>query len=90
MQRKSGICNRGYDGIYQKAMMMFEDYCNVYSRRYPQYKKIFENHYLFDLMGMAAAMSRNGNYVVADCRKIKNTSGRNCHNILQIKRFLFT
>ena len=69
MQRKSGICNRGYDGIYQKAMMMFEDYCNVYSRRYPQYKKLFENHY--DLMGMAAAMSRNGNYVVADCRKIK-------------------
>ena len=61
MQRKSGICNRGYDGIYQKAMMMFEDYCNVYSRRYPQYKKLFENHYLFDLMGMAAAMSRNGN-----------------------------
>ena len=52
MQRKSGICNRGYDGIYQKAMMMFEDYCNVYSRRYPQYKKLFENHYLFDLMGM--------------------------------------
>ena len=46
MQRKSGICNRGYDGIYQKAMM-------------------------FDLMGMAAAMSRNGNYVAADCRKIK-------------------
>ena len=38
--------------------------------------KIFENHYLFDLMGMAAAMSRNGNYVVADCRKIKNTSGK--------------
>ena len=71
MQRKSGICNRGYDGIYQKAMMMFEDYCNVYSRRYPQYKKLFENHYLFDLMGMAAAMSRNGNYVAADCRKIK-------------------
>lgn len=36
-----------------------------------QYKKLFENHYLFDLMGMAAAMSRNGNYVAADCRKIK-------------------
>lgn len=37
----------------------------------PNIKKIFENHYLFDLMGMAAAMSRNGNYVAADCRKIK-------------------
>lgn len=51
--------------------MMFEDCCRMYSRRYPQYKKLFENHYLFDLMGMAAAMSRNGNYVAADCRKIK-------------------
>ncbi|UMZ01722.1 glycosyltransferase [Roseburia rectibacter] len=71
MQRKSGVCNCGYDRTYQKAMMMFEDYCRMYSRRYPQYKKLFENHYLFDLMGMAAAMSRNGNYVAADCRKIK-------------------
>ncbi|HAT90714.1 MAG TPA: glycosyltransferase [Roseburia sp.] len=71
MQRKSGACNQGYDRNYQKAMLMFEDCCNMYSRRYPQYRTLFENHYLFDLMGMAAAMGRNGNYVAADCKKIK-------------------
>ena len=71
MQRKSGVCNQGYDRNYQKAMLMFEDYCSMYSRKYPQYRTLFEDHYLFDLMGMAAAMGRNGNYAAEDCNKIK-------------------
>lgn len=71
IQRKSGACNHGYDEKYRKAARMFAAYKDRYACSDPEYRKCYENHYIFDMMGMIAAMSRNGTYDDPDCRRFQ-------------------
>ena len=72
IQRKSGTCNHGYDENYRRADRMFAAYKDRYVLEDPEYRKRYENYYIFDMMGMIAAMSRSGEYVNPDCKRFQS------------------
>lgn len=71
IQRKSGACNDGYDSRCQGALEMFRRHRNSYITRYPQQRKLFERHYMFDLMGLIAAACRGGQTNSQACRDMQ-------------------
>lgn len=72
LQRNFSACTRGYDASFARTMQMFTQKYEEHLKNYPQYTKSFVCHYLFNLMGIAAAMARNKNYDAAACRKIRS------------------
>lgn len=71
LQRNFSACTRGYDASMQRTMQMFGQFYQKHCKQYPQYRDSFVCHYLFNLMGIAAAMARNKNYEKTACRMIK-------------------
>ena len=71
LQRNFSACTRGYDASFAQTMQMFTQKYEEHVKKYPQYTKSFVCHYLFQLMGAAAAMARNKNYDVTACKKMK-------------------
>lgn len=71
IQRRSGACNEGFGARYRGALEMFEQRRRRYTAMYPKHQRIFDSYYMFDLMGLVAAVCRGGQTGSRACRAMQ-------------------
>lgn len=71
IQRRSGACNDSFDVRCQGAWEMFRQHRDRFAALYPRQRKLFDSYYMYDLMGLIAAVCRGGQTGSRECRAMQ-------------------